>query len=546
MSKTLTLIIISFVFISFAAYSQVISPYVYGENSWMPKTIGTYSSGGDMDKQWGKVKDCGIKFIRVGGSANDRNLPTDAQLVALVDSIRKIGAEPLLQVPYNIGSFTETTAANMVRYVNITMGRNVKYWSIANEPNLYSGYTSTLIAAYFKRFATAMKLVDPTIKIVGPDLSSLVTGFYSSLIGGVDDITGKDTNGNYYLDIVSFHCYRGYSGSQTRANVTTDAPAKFIIDVTSLTGWMNTANTKNSRTGDAKLNWAVTEFNVNYLNPTTNDAAGVGSHGFLNGQYWAECLGYSMQYSAFAFAPWSIHESSGNRTTYDLGFLDGANGQYPRSSYYHLQLMAKNNKTNFAASSDNQTLVKVVSTKDATGTTVLVLNQELTTAFTYTVRLDLSAATGTSALKINVDKGLAVQYTPTIQIPAQGTHVLLFDNLGNIQKILEYTLTDTQNQTPPRVIYAGTVSAISENKMDTKNLRIYSHQGGVNFDFSELKIQGSFQFKIFNLSGQIINSNVLQSGTPNLTVSKDELRPGVYISSVQSGLTTIRRKFLSL
>jgi len=82
--------------------------------------------------------------------------------------------------------------------------------------------------------------------------------------------------------------------------------------------------------------------------------------------------------------------------------------------------------------------------------------------------------------------------------------------------------------------------------MDTKNLRIYSHQGGVNFDFSELKIQGSFQFKIFNLSGQLINSNVLQSGTPNLTVPKDELRPGVYISSVQSGLTTIRRKFLSL
>jgi len=546
MNKTLTLIILSFLTLSGSLCSQVISPYLYGQNSWMPKAIGTYNSGGDMEKQWGKVKDCGIKFIRVGGSANDRNQPTDAQLLALVDSIRKAGAEPLLEVPYNIGAFTETTAANMVRYINVTMGRNVKYWSIANEPNLYSGYTAPMIATYFKRFATAMKLVDPSIKIAGPDLSSLVSSFYSSLIGGADDITGKDANGNYYLDIVSFHCYRGYSGSQTRVNVTTDAPAKFITDATSLAGWITTANTKNSRTGTAMLNWAVTEFNVNYMNPTTNDAAGVGSHGFLNGQYWAECLGYSMQYGAFTFAPWSIHESSGNRTTYDLGFLDGANGQYPRSSYYHLQLMAKNNKTNFATSSDNQTLVKIVSSKDATGTTVTVLNQELTTAFTYTVRLDLLAATGTSALKINVDNSLAVQFTPTVQIPAQGTHVLLFDKLGNIQKILEYTITDTQNQTPPRVIYTGTVSAVSNAKTEPDNFRISSSQYGINFDFSELKMQGPFQFKIYNTSGQLINSNVIESGTPDLTISKGNLKPGVYISSIQSGMTTIRRKFLSL
>lgn len=546
MRKTLTLIISAFLFISTNTFSQVISPYVYGENAWMPKTIGTYNTGGDLDKYWGKIKDCGIKFIRVGGSAFDGNLPTNAQFVALVDSIRKTGGEPLLQVPYNNGSFSETTAASIVRYLNVTMGRNVKYWSISNETNLYSGYTSTLVAAYFKRFASAMKLVDPTIKIVGPDLSSLVSGYYSSLIGGADDITGKDTNGNYYLDVVSFHCYRGYSGSQTRTNVTTDAPAKFITDVASLAGWINNANTRNSRTGDAKLNWAVTEFNVNYLNPTTNDAAGVGGHGFLNGQYWAECLGYCMQYSAFAFAPWSVHESSGNRSTYDLGFLDGVNGQYPRSSYYHLQLMAKNNKTNFAGSSDNQALVKVVSSKDATGTTVVVLNQELTAPFTYTVRLDMNTVSGTSALKINVDNSQAIQYTPTVQIPAQGTHVLIFDNLGNIQKIIEYTLTDAQNQTAPRVVYTGTVSDVSEQTSNTDNFRIYSTQDNLNVDFSDLKIQSPFQFRIFNLSGQLIYSKVLQSGNPKLSISKVELKPGVYISTVQSGLTAIRKKFLCL
>ena len=530
--------------ISSLSYSQAISPYIYGVNSWMPKTIGTYSYSGIMDKLWGKVSDCGIKFIRVGGSANDRNMPTNAQFIALVDSIRKIGAEPLLQVPYNNEAFSETEAANTVNYINITMGRNVKYWSISNETNLYTDFTPALVATYFKRFASAMKLVDPTIKIVGPDLSSLVTSYYSSLIGGSDDITGKDANGNYYLDIVSFHCYRGYSGAQTRTNVTTDAPAKFITDATSLTTWINAANTKNSRTGDAKLAWAVTEFNVNYLNPTTNDAAGVGSHGFLNGQYWAECLGYSMQYGAFTFAPWSVYESSGNRTTYDLGFLDGATGQYPRSSYYHLQMMAKNNKTNFATSSDNQSLVKVISTKDATGTTVVVLNEELTTSYSYSIRLDLSSVTGTSALKINVDNGKAIQYTPTVSISAQTTHVLIFDNLGNIQKIMEYALADVQNQLAPRVIYVSTATPIIETKADGNNFKIYSNKNEVNFDFSDLKIEHSFQFKIYTISGQEVYSKKLQPNSTKLIIGNNILKHGNYISSILTRNSNFRQKFL--
>jgi hypothetical protein len=544
MRKTLTMLFSAFLFLSTPIFSQVISPYVYGENSWMPKAIGTYNTGGDLDKQWGKLKDCGIKLIRVGGSGNDGNLPTNAQFIALVDSIRKIGAEPLLQVPYYNGSYSETTAANAVRYLNITMGRNVKYWSIANEPDTYSGYTSTSIATYFKRFATAMKLVDPTIKIVGPDLSYLVSGVYSSLIGGADDVTGKDANGNYYLDVVAFHCYRGYSGAQTRTNVTTDAALKFKTDATTLAGWMTIANTKNSRTGDAKLAWAVTEFNVNYKNPTNNDATGVGSHGFLNGQYWAECLGYCMQYSAFAFTPWCIHESNGDRTFYDLGFLDGVNGQYPRSSYYHLQMMAKNNKTNFATSSDNQTLVKVVSTKDATGTTVIILNEELSTSFTYTVRLDLNTISGSSALKINVDNSQAVQFSPTAQIPAQGTHVLIFDNLGNIQKMLEYTLTDAQNQTAPRVISSGVVGAISETNADTDNFRIYSTPSEVNVDLSDLKIQSPSQLTIFNLSGQLVYTKTLNPDLLKITIPKENLISGVYISSVQTGMNNLKQKFI--
>jgi hypothetical protein len=252
-----------------------------------------------------------------------------------------------------------------------------------------------------------------------------------------------------------------------------------------------------------------------------------------------------MQYNALAFMPWCVHESSGNRTSYDVGFLDGANGQYPRSSYYHLQLLAKNNKANFATSTDNnQALVKVVSSKDDTGTTVFILNEEQTTAFNYTVRLDLNTASGTSALKINVDKGQAIQYTPTAQIPAQGTHVLMFDNLGNIQKIIEYTLTDAQNQVAPRVIFTGTPSAISDINSNEHNFGIYQSDKQMNFDFTKLEMQHIFQFSIYNLSGQTIYSTTLQPTFTKLTVGNNILKQGIYISSIQSEGMSVRKKFI--
>jgi len=329
----------------------------------------------------------------------------------------------------------------------------VKYWSFANEPDLKYGITTpTPIATYFKKFATAMKVADPTIKIVGPDLSYLRFDVYSSLIGGADDITCKDANGNYMLDVISFHSYM-YSGSQTRAQVTNEALGAFQEKVDSMTVWINKSNLKNARTAGNALTWAVTEFNIDYQNPTTNNAAGLGVHSFINGQHWAECLGICMKYSALSFLPWSVHESNGDRSLYDLGFLDGTNGTNPRSSYYHVQLMSLNNKTVFAPSTDNKSLVKVVSTKDNTGTTVMILNQELTTSYNYTIRLDNTPITTASALKINIDKGQASEYTSTLAIPAQATQVVVFDNAGNVQKIIEYSLTDAQPNCSQSGIY---------------------------------------------------------------------------------------------
>ena len=53
------------------------------------------------------------------------------------------------------------------KYANVDKGYGVQYWSIGNEPSLYEaageGWTAAEFAAEWRKFAEAMKAVDPTI-----------------------------------------------------------------------------------------------------------------------------------------------------------------------------------------------------------------------------------------------------------------------------------------------------------------------------------------------------------------------------------------------
>ncbi|RYE24189.1 MAG: T9SS type A sorting domain-containing protein [Sphingobacteriales bacterium] len=92
------------------------------------------------------------------------------------------GAEPLIVVAYDamyntlpgsgIPTKSEliTNAREWVRYANITHSCNIKYWMIGNESWNDPTYNGTTTPAQYALdiadFATAMKAIDPTIKIV--------------------------------------------------------------------------------------------------------------------------------------------------------------------------------------------------------------------------------------------------------------------------------------------------------------------------------------------------------------------------------------------
>jgi len=94
---------------------------------------------------------------------------------SFMGTVQAVGAQAILIANY--GSGTPQEAADWVRYANITRGYHDQYWEIGNEiyGNGYYGsawetddHASKSPATYASnvlQYASAMKAVDPTIKI---------------------------------------------------------------------------------------------------------------------------------------------------------------------------------------------------------------------------------------------------------------------------------------------------------------------------------------------------------------------------------------------
>lgn len=162
------------------------SPYVFGVNAF-PSNAMTSQDGASgfmlYDNAMQKSLDSmGMTMMRFpGGSWGEQHSVSLDQLDAFLRLAKQSGAQPMIQARLQGGSPQQ--AAELVSYTNkanspLRVGRAstpampVKYWVIGNEPDLIS--TSYTVADYVRDFiayATAMKAVDPTIQILGPEIS---------------------------------------------------------------------------------------------------------------------------------------------------------------------------------------------------------------------------------------------------------------------------------------------------------------------------------------------------------------------------------------
>jgi len=533
-----------------------ISPNLYGINAWMPDQIGSTNFNGQLFNLGPMISSSGVKLMRYGGIAADKNPPTTSpnggQCKKMIDFIRSLGAEPVIQVPCWGQQYTPQQAYDLVYYLNVSPYQlNIKYWSIGNEPDgQYKGtsgnYKAADIAPYMIAFSKKMKSVpDPAsgpILIMGPEITSFNPGNESDMIqkltsdptlANSSSIIGVDPQTNKpYIDIITFHCYP-FSGNQSRQNVIDYPNGGFAANCATL---VNTyfAQANSFRPKANALQFAVTEMNVDWNNPGTNDLWNVGAASFLAGQFWADLFSVAMKYSAFSIMPWSVHESGGSGNNTDLGYLGGQNGSVPRSTYYHFQ-MVQHLTGNYCAGAiaSTQNNIKVFGSKDANQVVVMIMNQQQSGSLTYRVRLDKAGISGNEALKMNVDAGIPVEYVGSAPLDNQSSILLFFDTRGNIRQELIYRLNVEAAAGNPPTSVNFTASVNNLNKPEPL-LNIIpnpiSSKAVLNYRLAENVKKA--QVQVTTMNGQVLDTYILGLGSNSLELDCSKYPNGTYFFSL--------------
>ncbi len=384
-------------------------------NYWMwSPTFGDDISGTDP-----QIAPLGFELMRIGGYNNDANTPDpfdDAQIDKAVAYAKAIGAEPILQVPLLADTLgmppTADTAAAMVTYANQTKKYGIKYVSIGNEPDLYAtsgnladstkpaipNYQPEDYCASVKAYVTAMKAVDPSLMIVGPDLAyqyTASTDFFSPVLKACGD----------QFDLVTIHRYPFAAAMTNIAAVKADVDS-FKSTIASVRALMKTAGY-----GDKPL--AVTEMNVDYDALPTNNVP-LAAAGTVPSALWlADILGAAQQLALRTTALWDISDDP----TRQYGIIDVPPAHTPRPQYYAFQFYAQHSGPTLLSLTSAPADVHAYPTRNATddGTDVIVANWSTSAQVLEFQITDLDSAPNPPVFTL---PGLSLA---AIEIPDQGT-----------------------------------------------------------------------------------------------------------------------------
>lgn len=406
------------------ANGQPINSMLVGNNVWLNPS----------DKVWELTKECGVGSVRIGGGAYDRRMPSKTQLLNWVARIQAMKAEPILQVS-QYGK--PQAAADLVKYFNVekSSGKPIKYWNIGNEPWLQAkkppiSSVGAMVAAYFKPIAAAMKEVDPTIKIYGPDECYYMEEAINELFGGKNDLAGKVPGKDYaYCDGIAWHRYP----QDNNINLAIEGVKDFERAIIKCKARVEYVNRLHNRTGDQALGWGIGEYNAK---------GGPQVDTWENGQMFGAVLGLCMKYQATYATTWSMFENGGSRRGSDFSSIDG--NMVPRASYRHMEFVAKHFKGVYADGKTSDKNIFVFGAKNADTVSVLILNRVAGPPVAYQLHLNDKSVGNTNA-QLNVDAGSSKQYDSIIT--GRSTQLVLFQG----DQVIKYTYTsqDFDNNRPP-------------------------------------------------------------------------------------------------
>jgi hypothetical protein len=354
-----------------------------------------------------------------GSFANPNN-----GFIAFASLAQKVGAMPVITINYGSGPTgsgggSTALAAAWVQQANITQGLGIKYWEIGNEiygngeygaqweTDLHSAHDPTTYGANVVQFATAMKAVDPTIKV----------GAVLTAPGNWPDGQSPDWNSHVLaqcgstIDFVIVHWYAQQPGSVSdsvllgspqNGNSTTPGIGAMMTKLKALIAQFGGANA-------AKIQILVTETNSVAYNP------GKQTVSLVNGLFAADTILTWLENGAASVDVWDLHNGSsfnnnssslfGTANYGDYGILSNGSANEPAAdtpqpTYFGMQMLTTLGKPGDAlvAASSSNPLLSAHAVQQANGNLALLLiNKDPANTTTTSVALSgfTPAASGT-------------------------------------------------------------------------------------------------------------------------------------------------------
>ena len=346
---------------------------------------------------------------------------------AFMGVAKKVGAAPVITVNYGSntagnGGGDPSFAASWVRYANITKGYGVKYWEIGNEvygngqygasweTDLHANKDPATYGRNVAQFATAMKAVDPTIKI----------GAVLTAPGYWPDGQSPDWNANVLaqcgsvIDFVIVHWYPQEPWAESDSGLLA-SPQDSTRGVAAMATKLKSLIRQYGGARAASIQIMITETNSVTFNP------GKQTLSIVNAMFVADNMLTWVENGASSVDVWGLHNGAvwgnaspslfGSATYGDYGVLsNGQSGEpaanTPFPTYYGMQmasLLGKAGDTLVGASSSNS-LLTVHAVRQANGSLALLLiNKDRNNAVNANVSLSGFTPSGS---------GTVYSYTP--------------------------------------------------------------------------------------------------------------------------------------
>jgi len=320
------------------------------------------------DKTLPLAQEARITMIRYpGGNWGDENDLQPYQIDQFALLAEQLGSEVSLNVRLHNG--TPEQAADLVRYTNIENDYNIRYWGIGNEPTLFATsrdepeYGVERFNEEWRAFAEAMKAVDDSILLIGPELHQ----FGSTLESTPKDPFDLDwmteflkANGDL-VDIVSIHRYPFPQGGGGRA-ATVDELTAASKEWDEIIPYLRRLIIET--TGE-DLPIAVTEVNSHWSNAIGGEAT---PDSFINAIWWADALGRMINNDVDVVNYFSLQS---NNSTGGYGLFGRSE---PRPTYYVYKIFQDFGDERVFAACDDSDLGIYSALDDEDGLSIIIVN----------------------------------------------------------------------------------------------------------------------------------------------------------------------------